>query len=310
MSMKRRYIPEGERTVVELSNRTVQSRLLLRPSPELNDVILGAIARAQRRYGVEVHGYVFLSNHFHLLASVTSAQQLSSFAGYFQSKIAKEVCRLHDWRDKVWARRYRHVAVLDEEAQHERFLYLLENSCKEGLVESPLDWPGVHCAQVLARGFREAQGTWFDRTKLWAARQRRETVRSQDFMEAETLRLSALPIWAHMSNEQYASHVTTLVEEVERSTAQRHADSGNGSLGRQAVSRQDPHRRPTRTKREPAPFVHASTKAARLAFRAAYNVFMAACGTATERLRTAGDSSGFPVGAFLPPLAVAAFDTS
>jgi len=307
MSMKRRFIPEGERTVVELSNRTVQSRFLLRPAPELNDAIHGAIARAQRKYDVEVHGYVFLSNHYHLLASVRSAQQLSAFAGYIQSKIAKEVCRLNNWRDKVWARRYRHIAVLDEDAQRERFVYLLENGCKEGLVASPLDWPGAHCAKALARGQRKVPGTWFNRTRLWAARQRREVVGSQEFMEPETLCLSALPVWAHLSDTEYAEHVSALAEEVGRQTTQRHAEARTQPLGRDSVCGQDPHREPVQTKRDPAPFVHATKRAPREAFRAAYDWFVSACAAATERLRATGDSSSFPPGAFLPPLPV---DTS
>ena len=158
MGEQRRYIPDGERPVVEVTNRIIQSRFLLRPGPELNKIVVGAIARAQKKYGVEVHGYVFLSNHYHLIATVDSAKQLSAFVGYFQSKIAKEICRLYGWKDKIWARRYRHIVLLDENAQHKRFLYLLENSCKEGLVASPLDWPGAHCAKPLVRGEMEVQG--------------------------------------------------------------------------------------------------------------------------------------------------------
>lgn len=310
MGRYRRYIPDGEASVVEVTNRTVQSRFLLRPGPEINDVVHGAIARAQRRYDVAVHGFVFLSNHYHLLATVHSARQLSAFAGYFQSKIAKEVCRLHEWSDKVWARRYKHIVMVDEEAQHERFQYVLENGCKEGLVASPLDWPGAHCAKALARGAMEVSGTWFDRTRLWAARQRRGEIRMRDFIEPEVLHLTAMPVWAHMNDEHYTAHVADLVREIEETTAARHEEAETESLGAYEVQRQDPLRQPIRTRREPAPFVHATTKAARLAFRAAYNAFVAACATATERFRATGDATSFPDGAFLPPIPVALLDTS
>ena len=36
---------------------------------------LGVLARAARRYEVEVHAHVFLSNHYHLLVSVADVQQ-------------------------------------------------------------------------------------------------------------------------------------------------------------------------------------------------------------------------------------------
>jgi len=304
MGENRRYIPEGEPTVVEVTNRTVQGRFLLRPSLEMNEMIVGALARAQRKYGVAVHGYVFLSNHYHLTVTVRSAKQLAQFVGYFQSKVAKEVCRLYGWSDKVWARRYKHIVVFDEGAQHQRLAYLLENSCKEGLVESPLEWPGVHCAKPLVRGKREVRGTWFNRTKLWAAKQRTEEVSIRTFMEPEILELTPMPVWAEMSEEAYASHVAELVEQVERATSQRHRQEGTEPLGAAEICRQDPLRRPVNIKKEAAPFVHATTKAARLTFRSAYNAFVAACATATERLRATGDTSSFPAGAFLPPLAI------
>jgi len=310
MGQTRRFIPEGEPTVVATTNRTVQSRFLLRPGPELNEIIDGAIARAQRKYGVKVHGYVFLSNHYHLVSTVTSAKQLSDFTGYFQSKIAKEVCRLHDWSDKVWARRYHHSVLLDEEAQAKALEYILKNGCKEGLVGSPLEWPGVHCAKALAKGRMRVHGTWFNRTRLWAAKQRKDDLSMREFMEPEPLELTPLPAWSDKSHEIYAAWVAGLVESIEQETAEFHRVGNTAPLGPTEVLRQDPHAQPIRTKRSPAPLVHASTKAARLAFRAAYNAFVAACVAATERLRATGDSSGFPVGAFLPPLAVATFDSS
>ena len=63
MSRHLRFIPDGG-ALVEVTCRTVQGRLLLAPSPQLNDIILGVLGRAQRLYPVEIAGYVFVSNHF------------------------------------------------------------------------------------------------------------------------------------------------------------------------------------------------------------------------------------------------------
>jgi len=46
-----------------ITTRTIQGRLLLRPSPELTDIILGIIGKAQARYGMTIHAFVFLSTH-------------------------------------------------------------------------------------------------------------------------------------------------------------------------------------------------------------------------------------------------------
>jgi hypothetical protein len=62
MSRHLRFIPAGG-ALVEVTCRTVQGRLLLCPSPQLNDIILGVLGRAQREYPIDIVAYVFASNH-------------------------------------------------------------------------------------------------------------------------------------------------------------------------------------------------------------------------------------------------------
>jgi hypothetical protein len=61
MSRPLRFVPEN--SLVEITTRTFQGRLLLRPSPELTDIILGIIGKAQVLYGMTIHAFVFLSTH-------------------------------------------------------------------------------------------------------------------------------------------------------------------------------------------------------------------------------------------------------
>ena len=64
---------------MEVVTRTFQSRLLLTPKPLLNLIIIGALARASRRYGVQVVVMAFLSNHSTLCCgSKTPANWLAS----------------------------------------------------------------------------------------------------------------------------------------------------------------------------------------------------------------------------------------
>ena len=57
------YIPEGG-ALVETCTRTMQGRLLLRPSKEANDLILGVLGRAIEYAEVEFFGFSFLSSHY------------------------------------------------------------------------------------------------------------------------------------------------------------------------------------------------------------------------------------------------------
>lgn len=52
MSRPHRHTPEGG-AMVEVTNRTIQERFLLRPSRELNEIALGVVGRAQRLYDME-----------------------------------------------------------------------------------------------------------------------------------------------------------------------------------------------------------------------------------------------------------------
>ena len=55
--------------------------------------------------------------------------------------------------------------VSDEpEVQLARLRYILAHGVKEGLVPSPLQWPGVHAAKYLVFG-ESVKGSWVDRTR-------------------------------------------------------------------------------------------------------------------------------------------------
>ena len=81
MSRPLRFVPV-QKTLVEVSTRTIQSRFLLRPSNALNEIVLGLLGRAQQIYGVGLCGYAFASSHYHLLLLVDSAKQLSSWVAH------------------------------------------------------------------------------------------------------------------------------------------------------------------------------------------------------------------------------------
>jgi hypothetical protein len=63
MSRPLRFIPDPK-TLVEVSTRTVHSRLLLRPSQEINEIVAGIMGRAQRLYKMEICAVAFVSSHF------------------------------------------------------------------------------------------------------------------------------------------------------------------------------------------------------------------------------------------------------
>jgi len=305
MARRLRYIPPGG-ALVEITCRTIQGRMLLRPSPALNDMTLGVLARAARLASLLVHAFAFLSNHYHLLVRVADAQQLAEFMNYLNSNLAREAGRLARWREKFWGRRYQAVLVSDEEAaQVGRLSYVLAQGVKEGLVASPFDWPGVHCARALTEG-TTVSGHWHDRTLESRARRKGLPLDPQAFVEREELSLAPLPRWQALTPEEYRARVQELIEEIEADARLRQEETGKPPLGREAVCRQDPHHEPNRIKKGPAPLVHAVDPAVRRGLRRAYFTFRDAYRYAARRLRAGAMDFEFPAGAFPPPLPVRA----
>lgn len=290
--------------MVEVTSRTIQGRLLLRPSALLNDIICGVLARAARIHDVEVHGHSFLSNHYHLLLTVLDSLQLASFMTYLNSNLAREAGRLAQWREKFWGRRYQAILVSDEEeAQVGRLTYLLAHGVKEGLVASPLDWPGVHCARPLVEG-TTVSGRWHDRTLESKARRKSLDLGPEAFLSREELTLAPLPCWKSLEPEAYRARIRELIAEIEAWGAQREEETGKAPLGREAVCRQNPHQEPNRLKKAPAPLVHAVAPEVRRSLRQAYYCFLAAYQHAARLLRAGVTEVVFPEGAFPPALPV------
>jgi len=232
MPRRLRFIPP-EGSVIEVTTRTIQGRLLLRPSPQLNSLILGVLGRAQRIYRVQIHDFVFLSNHYHLLLSVTSAHQLARFMGYFNGNLAKEVGRLTGWRDRIWNRRYQAVLVSNEEsAQIARRRYILAHGAKENLVASPRQWPGVSSLKAHL-GEADLCGLWFDRTKEFAARKRGVELGVNERTEVERVVLTPLPCWIGLAGK----YRTTLIEEMARDIEMKSPGSAPRPVESPSVSR-------------------------------------------------------------------------
>lgn len=301
------YVPPGG-AVFLVTSRTIHGRYLLRPGPRFNRLVLGVVGRAQRVYEMEIHAAVFLSNHYHLLVSPRSAQQLAAFMSYLNGNLAREAGRLHQWKERLWGRRYKPVRVSDEpEAQIQVLRYILEHGCKEDLVAAPHHWPGVHSARALADG-APLEGVWINRTARYCARQRGEAISEGRFQERERVNLSPLPCWSHLATEEYREEVRQLIRAVEQETAARHRRQSTRPLGRRAVRKQHPHDRPKEPGKSPAPRFYCATRSVHRKLEESYFLIVLAYRQAAERIRR-GDLSAvslIPEGCFPPRLPIVA----
>ena len=241
MGRRIRYIPPEGSGLVEVTCRTLQGRFLLTPSNELNEIILGALGRAQELYPVGICAFSFVSNHFHLLLRVESSHQLSLFMGHFNSNLAREAGRLIHWREKFWGRRYQAIPVSEEEAaQVERLRYVLAHGCKEGLVERLRDWPGVSAVRALLDD-EPLDGLWFDRTREHVSRSKGIAFERLEFATPYRVHLEPLSCWAH---EDYRRRIAEMVEEIESQAAIKRQLRDLPAKGPDAILAQEPQTAP------------------------------------------------------------------
>ena len=158
------------------------------------------------KHGIELHHFAFLSNHFHLLISAAKTKHMSGFLGHFKSNLARELGRIHDWHGTMWHKRFSNEEILDEDALEEIFKYITQNSVKEGLVDHPSEWAGVHGYHQLVEG-KELCGEWLNRSKLYRARGRAnskgEAVNERDFITEYKAVLTPPPMWRDDTEEDY-----------------------------------------------------------------------------------------------------------
>jgi REP element-mobilizing transposase RayT len=289
------YADDG---VYFVTARTFQARMLLRPSPAVNDVIGGVLARAVSRFDVELYGFVFASNHMHLLVRARNGS-LSAFMQYLLGNLSRKVGRLVSWTGALWERRFSAEAVLDDAALMNGLKYIIAHGVKEGLVKRVTEWPGLSCVTQLlgqhARTFR-----WFHWARRWTKGKLKAAgndLLSDEWAETVELELTPPPSWASLPAEKRKRLAEKLVEIVE---AEGSARPGR-VIGREAVLALSPHTRPRRRKKSPRPLCHSSHFGMKREFLDTYRAFCAAYHGAAARFRRGDWSAVFPGRAFRPP---------
>lgn len=285
MTAPRQVLPG---TTYLVTRRCAQRQLLLRPSATTNAIFLYVLAVASRRFGVRVHAYCVLSNHFHLVVTDPDAR-LPAFEQYLDSLVARALnASLGRW-ESFWApSSYSAVALASAEDVVAKAAYVLANPVAAGLVRRGREWPGLWSAP---EGIGAATVT---------ARRPETFFRHSGYMPAlAELELSAPP--GFDSREEFVHRLAEALAALEESARRELASSARGFLGAKKVLAQDPGRRPAA--REPRralnPRVAARDKWKRIEALARLVEFLAAYRRARAAFRAGARDAVFPAGTYL-----------
>jgi len=126
----------------------------LRTSSAVDQLLLYALALAAKVCGVEVHSFVFLSNHHHIVLTDVYGT-LPFFCQIFHSLVARGLNFYHGRRGYLWDQgSYSAVHLETAEDVLDAIEYTRLNPVQAELVERCLEWPGLISAPSELAGGR------------------------------------------------------------------------------------------------------------------------------------------------------------
>ncbi len=115
------------------------------------ETMLALLAENAQKFRVAIHAYVLMDNHFHLLATPSTAEALPqmmqavgrSYVRYFNDR--------HGRSGTLWEGRYRSTLIETERYLLACMAYIDLNPVRAGMVAQPLAWPWSSHAHYLGQ---------------------------------------------------------------------------------------------------------------------------------------------------------------
>jgi REP element-mobilizing transposase RayT len=129
-----------------VTRRCLLRHFFLRPDAVVNEVFAYVLALASQRFGIRIHAYCVLSNHFHLVLTDPRAR-LPAFQQFLAAFVARAVNAHLGRRDYFWeSDTYSAVVLGSPEDVVAKAAYTLANPVAAGLVPAGHLWRGLWSA--------------------------------------------------------------------------------------------------------------------------------------------------------------------
>ena len=168
------------------------------------------------------------------------SRKISVFVGFIKREISRRLGQKYDLSGPFWHSRFDSTGLPTPKSQVDCLKYILAQGVKEDLVEHPLDWPGLHCAGPLLTG-ESVKGSWFQATEYGIARRNQQrsshhpAVKKRDFYQTVTIKLTPIPPWSHLNEEDRQLLAGELVQSIVDEAAERRKKAGIKVLGKKKV---------------------------------------------------------------------------
>jgi REP element-mobilizing transposase RayT len=148
-----------------LTRRCSERRFFLKPDPAVTWVFEYLLGMLSKAYGIRIHAYVVMSNHYHLVVTDTEGR-LPDFQRDLNSLLARAINRHWGRWEAFWDRQsYSGVKLLEDGDVIAKMAYTLANPVKARLVNRACEWDGASSASMVfgrARPIARPEGFFSD----------------------------------------------------------------------------------------------------------------------------------------------------
>ena len=165
MSHKRKlYIKD---TVFLLSSR-VEENLPFAMNEVINTGLWGILARAKHLYDVSICHFVFMANHFHILAVARNEEDIPRFVKQIKQESAAMINRFCGVRQKtVWCDGFDDPVILTADKVIKYIEYIYLNPANAHLVKSIEQFPGVSSWEMYKNNTLVKECVWLKRSSFF-----------------------------------------------------------------------------------------------------------------------------------------------
>jgi len=111
--------------------------------------MLALLAECALKFGVAVHAYVLMGNHFHLLATPAQTDALPGMMQAVGRSYVRYFNQRHGRTGTLWEGRYRSTLIQSERYLLACMAYIDLNPVRAGLAARPAEWPWSSHAHYL-----------------------------------------------------------------------------------------------------------------------------------------------------------------
>ncbi|MCP4601105.1 MAG: hypothetical protein GY847_11375 [Proteobacteria bacterium] len=199
-----------------VTNRCEEGAFFLLPTALINEIITYWLARAMCKFGrgLQIYCFFFLSNHFHLFCRDTEGT-LAEFMEYFQGNVARAINRaIGRGPAHFWQGHYDDQLIDGEKTFWNKYVYIMTNAVKSGLVKRVEDWAGVNSFKAAVTG-EPIRATGLNRTRYHNANRGNKKRPKSDFMETYEFHLTPPPMLEHLPEKEQRKEIYRMVKHAE-----------------------------------------------------------------------------------------------